>query len=237
MRPLPLFLSLFPLILLAAGCGTPRDDAYQWNQTGNRSYQKGAYAEALEAYRQAQVLRPELPHLNFNAGAALHQRGEYDRALRELRRAVSSQDLALSARTYYNLGNTLYRLGRVAEAIEEYKQALRIDPTDQDAKYNLEYALRQLQRPTPEEPREGSSQEGVAGQEQGEPDEPGELSAPSPQRSAEELLQRALVEAGEEMSLEEALRILDALRERERELRILLEGPPSGKRDPGIPDW
>ncbi|MCM1518426.1 MAG: BatD family protein [Pseudoflavonifractor sp.] len=39
----------------------------------------------------------------------------------------------------YNLGNAQYRLGQLGEAIVSYEQALRLDPTNEDARVNLEF--------------------------------------------------------------------------------------------------
>lgn len=44
-----------------------------------------------------------------------------------------------SSKLYYNLGNCYYRLGRNGEAIVAYERALRIDPTDKDARFNLDF--------------------------------------------------------------------------------------------------
>ena len=45
-----------------------------------------------------------------------------------------------SAAIYYNLGNTYYRLGRIAPAILNYERALLRDPGNEDIRYNLEFA-------------------------------------------------------------------------------------------------
>ncbi len=42
-----------------------------------------------------------------------------------------------NAEVYYNLGNTYYRLNRIALAVLNYERALRIDPSNKDAQDNL----------------------------------------------------------------------------------------------------
>ncbi len=49
-----------------------------------------------------------------------------------------------AAELHYNIGNSLFRLGKLPEAIEEYKKALKINPDDYDSKFNLEFALNQM---------------------------------------------------------------------------------------------
>ena len=44
-----------------------------------------------------------------------------------------------SADVYYNLGNTWYRRGKIAQSILAYERALRIEPTHSDARTNLQF--------------------------------------------------------------------------------------------------
>lgn len=45
-----------------------------------------------------------------------------------------------SAEVYFNLGNTYYKLGRVAPAIYNYEKGLLLNPNDKDIAINLSYA-------------------------------------------------------------------------------------------------
>lgn len=49
------------------------------------------------------------------------------------------QEEGPSAKLYYNLGNTYYRLGEMGNAILAYERALRLDPSDKDARNNLDF--------------------------------------------------------------------------------------------------
>jgi tetratricopeptide (TPR) repeat protein len=60
-------------------------------------------------------------------------------------RAIESGDPALASAAWYNLGNALYRRQQLEQSLEAYKQALRVNPNDADAKYNLERVLEQMQ--------------------------------------------------------------------------------------------
>lgn len=67
---------------------------------------------------------------------AEYAKGNYQQAV------VDYQDLlkvGKSSELYYNLGNSYYKLGNVTQSIIAYERALRIDPSDGDVKYNLEF--------------------------------------------------------------------------------------------------
>jgi len=50
-----------------------------------------------------------------------------------------------SKELYYNLGNAWFKAGQIAPAILNYERALRLDPSDSDVRYNLEFARAQTQ--------------------------------------------------------------------------------------------
>lgn len=62
---------------------------------------------------------------------------KFDEAASLYRKAMSVE--GVSAPLYYNLGNAEYRQGHLGQAILNYERALRIDPTMDDARQNLEF--------------------------------------------------------------------------------------------------
>ena len=89
----------------------------------------------LAAWTQAQAQSPaEL----FEAGNAAYEAEQYEEALTlydsVLNQAYRSADL------YYNLGNAHYKLGHIAPAILNYERALQLDPSHDDATFNLQLA-------------------------------------------------------------------------------------------------
>jgi tetratricopeptide (TPR) repeat protein len=75
----------------------------------------------------------------YNRGVRAAVAGHVDAALDHFRAVIAgSSSLALRAKAHYNLGNLLARAGRPREAIAMYRETLRLDPGDWDAKANLE---------------------------------------------------------------------------------------------------
>ena len=84
---------------------------------------------------QAQQSYPDsLWHSGVNAYTA----GDYASALQDWE-GVRATGL-MSKELYFNLGNAYFKTGEIAPAILWYERALRLDPSDADIRYNLDYA-------------------------------------------------------------------------------------------------
>lgn len=224
-------LAVLLLALVLGGC-SGGDPVRARNEAANRLFDAGQFEAALQAYHQLLRERPDLEQISVNAGNAQHRLQRYDRAVAETQRALPPTDAAIGAVTFYNLGNHLLALDQLESAYDAYRNALLLDPSDRDAKHNLELTLlllaqREMQQPGqgPGEGQEPGEQEGESSESaQGEPArgqaQPGgqEQGQPSPEQ-----VQRELAEAlrGIERSLtyEEALRILDLLRQQQQQQR------------------
>ena len=148
---------------LAAAAAAPGEIRAQAGRAetreGNRLYEEGRFAEAHEKYLEALLEAPDSPVIRFNDGNALYRGENYESALESFRAAVESGDPALAGAAWYNLGNTLYRQGALPESLEAFKQALRADPSDADAKHNLERVLEQMQEQEQQQQGEGENDE------------------------------------------------------------------------------
>ena len=71
-------------------------------------------------------------------GDSAYSQGDYDKAVAVYEAVLAGQ--GHSVELYYNLGNAYFRSNMIGKAILNYERALRLDPTDDDVKANLEYA-------------------------------------------------------------------------------------------------
>lgn len=62
---------------------------------------------------------------------------DYLEAIRLYKEAIARD--GSSAAIYYNLGNAYFRVDSLAKAIISYERALRLDPTDEDIRANLDF--------------------------------------------------------------------------------------------------
>jgi len=240
--------ALAPLALIAGLLPTAcASSVHSLNEDGNRFFAQGRYEQALESYQRARAERPDLFEFDYNIGNTLHRLGDYTRAVEETQRATAATDGDLAFRAYYSLGNHHFRLGQLQAAFDAYKQALILNPDDVDAKYNLELVARLLaEQPPPSSPSSGPPEETPPGEAtpppgegtggEGQPQEgqptPSPGAAPGEQAPAadpQQALADALAGIEGEFTIEEALRVLDILREQQRSQPEPAQQPGSGQ--------
>ncbi len=239
------------------------ESAEQRNRAGNKRYRESQYDEALTEYRSAQVLAPELRELAFNAGDALYRKGDLPNALREYAKAAAADDPLLAADAYYNAGNAQTDLGDLGPAVESYKDALRLSSDHEDAKYNLELALRMLEQQQQdqeqdqdqgEQDQDEQDQDDQEQQDQDEQDQQDQDEQEQQDRDEQEQDEQEQDEQDQDeqeqqdqdqqqpeqemaMSPEDAARLLDAIDQAERELQAELRAAQAKKRQKVEKDW
>lgn len=133
-----------PLLVALLSCSTSQRQVAR----GQQLYDQGKYLEAYEAYQT--VLRQQGgSDIRYNAGNALYRMKQYNEAAKTWRDALTGAPDQLRHDTYFNMGNAFVRAdedanalsGYLERAIDAYEEALRLNPADQDAKWNLEIAL------------------------------------------------------------------------------------------------
>ncbi len=158
--------ALLLLATLLGSCGPAAWDA----RRAERRYDAGDWAGAYQDFEKALASAPN-PAFAFGAGDALYRQKHYPAAAARWRGTLG--EARFRQRSSYNLGNAAVRSAEGAtdavkdslldEAVSAYEDALRLDPRDQDAKWNLEIALRRrAERPGGSSP--GRSRHGDYGQ-------------------------------------------------------------------------
>jgi Ca-activated chloride channel homolog len=242
---------LFILCLFIAGCGT---QTQRQNNSGNSAFYDEQYDVALRNYHTAQVNDPDKPVSYFNAASAYYQTGEYQQAIAALEQALTNAEGQIAVDSYYNLGNIYASLGEYGTAIEIYQQGLRLDPDDEDMRYNLEIALLRYIDPTPTAQQQQTKPENDQTDPEVTPtNNPGGFDGPTPTPPPQDIDPEATPETGAgqdgseqsstpvpqsqgQMNVEQAERILDQIQQDQQALREFSQ-EEGGEGDISEKDW
>jgi tetratricopeptide (TPR) repeat protein len=114
---------------------------------GNDFYRKQQWVKAELQYKRALEVSPANREAKFNLANTLlkqNRNAEAEKLLTELNN--EQNDPAFRSKVNYNSGVKLTTEKKLEESIEAYKQALRLDPNDQEARENLQKALLELKK-------------------------------------------------------------------------------------------
>jgi tetratricopeptide (TPR) repeat protein len=102
---------------------------------------RGDVDAAINEYQKIIELRPELPDAYSNLAVAQKRKGELDRALANLNRALALKPAFASALT--TRGGILAEQDKWVEARQDFEAALKLDRRDDGALYGLAQSMRE----------------------------------------------------------------------------------------------
>ena len=122
------------LVAMTASAQTDR----QYIREGNKQFRSGDYAKAEVSYRKAVEKNPKNPQAVYNLGNALMAQKKDSAAVQQFEQSarLETNPLRKSA-AYHNTGVICQTHKMYDEAIEAYKNALRLNPNDDETRYNL----------------------------------------------------------------------------------------------------
>jgi Ca-activated chloride channel homolog len=147
---------------------------------GNRYYNKQDYDQSLSNYEKALKKQPGNADAHFNQGDALYRKNDYEKAAASYDDVLQSKaDDKTRQTAYYNKGVAEIRQKKLEESIEAWKNALRLNPADSDARENLVKALlekkkqdQQQQQQNKKDQKENKSRQDKQKQDQNQQDQP-----------------------------------------------------------------
>lgn len=144
-------------------------DDYRLLHQGGKAFQNKDYDRAAALYLEALKRHPDHPRATFNLADTYLAKGD-GRAADSLFKLVTqlSKNKQEKAMAWHNLGyisqvsalqDKEARQHLLREAISRYKNALRLNPNDENTRYNLALCQKQLKdEQDPEQPKQDQSQ-------------------------------------------------------------------------------
>ena len=168
------------IVLLIAVCSSFAQNDTKLIYDGNDYYNSGKIMESTEYYRNALKENPHNPKAHFNLGNSLYK-GAFEirkskenfiqggkkvtpDSLASLVFEEAAQSFAQTAnsvsdkdtlhRAWHNIGNCYLQKKEYQNAVNAYKKSLKFNSKDEDTRYNLAYALKNL----PKDKKNGGGQ-------------------------------------------------------------------------------
>jgi tetratricopeptide (TPR) repeat protein len=199
---------------------------------GVDKYEEKKYTDAEVDFRKVVENSPKNFEANFNLGTSYYKQEKYEDAIKSFISSLESADNNENrAKVYHNIGNSLLKANKLEESVEAYKTALKFNPNDQDTKYNLSYALEMLKNKDKDknkqdkndQNKDNKDKQDQQNQDQQNKDQNKQDQQQNPQPKNEESKQDNTKQPQQpkeqKISKEEAQRILDALKNNEKDLQ------------------
>jgi len=214
---------------------------------GNTLYADSSYNDAEMQYRKSLEKDQDYFNASFNLADAVYKQERYEESSALfgalIDNAPTESDLS---KVYHNMGNSLVKEQKLDEAIDAYKNALRINPNDAETRHNLALCKKQKQEQEQQQEENKENKEDKEEQEENKEDKEGEKKEEQEkneqknenQKQKQEEQQNQKEEKKEEMSKEDAEKMLEAIQQQEKDLQEELQKKKvKGKRIKVLKDW
>ena len=146
------------LLLFLTNITTFAQNKRAFLRDGNNLYKDSLYNDAEMKYRKSLEKDQDYIKASFNMADAIYKQNRYDEssllfnALKD-----NTSDPEILSKIHHNLGNSLFKEQKFDQAINAYKDALRLNPADHETRHNL--ALAQQKENQQQEQKENQQQE------------------------------------------------------------------------------
>ncbi|MDQ3110561.1 MAG: tetratricopeptide repeat protein [Bacteroidota bacterium] len=191
-------------------------DGWKNTRKGNESFKKKDFGAAEKFYKEGAEKDTSHSTANYNLGNALYRQKKYEDAERAYASSTGGNNPDSLSKSWHNLGNAMLQQKKYQESINAYKQSLKLNPNDEQTRYNLAYAQSKLkaQQPPPKQGQNQKNQKQQQNQKQTQAQNSNQPKPPDKNQKAPPDQQES-----PSMSKNEAERMLDALKDQEKKTR------------------
>ena len=162
---------LFLMLLMPPVVSAQNSNARKETRKGNREYKAKHFDQAEVDYRRALHHDSTAYRAHYNLGNTLYRQKKYEEAAQHYGRALEHPDVDKKTRSriLHNRGNSNLKAGLAKEnraegmqqfqqAVNDYQEALKLNPKNDDTRYNLSYAKKLLQQAQQQQQQNGGGQ-------------------------------------------------------------------------------
>ena len=134
---------------------------------GNKLFRSGQFDKAEVAYRKAIEKNPRNPQAHYNLGNSLMAQKKDSAAVQSFQKSTELETSKIrKAMAFHNMGVVCQQHKMYGEAIEAYKNSLRLNPKDDATRYNLELCKRQQRNQKNQDKQDQNKQKDKNGNDQ-----------------------------------------------------------------------
>ena len=128
---------------------------------GNRQFKREQFEKSVDSYQRALQHDSTSFEAKYDLASALYRTERYDKAEKTLLSIVNDTTRTELERgeVAYNLGNTQFAQQKYKEALSSYRQAMRCNPNDEDAKFNYAFTKRLIQQQEQQQQNQDQNQD------------------------------------------------------------------------------
>lgn len=142
------------LILISGYSFSQSPEVEKAIQAGNDFYKQQQYGQAAAEYKKALAIEPGNSKAKFNLANTIAKQQKPDEAIKSFTEiSDNTKETDLKSKAFYNKGAVLSQQKKLEESIDAYKNALRQNPDDKEARENLQKALLELKKKNPPKPK------------------------------------------------------------------------------------
>jgi len=121
---------------------------------GNKSYKENNFDAAENEYRDALKNSDTNVTANYNLGNVLYRKNNTEEAVKSYDNAIANtKNNSVRQEAFYNKGVAYQKAKKLPECITAYKNALILNPNDEDARQNLQRALKEQEQQQKQQPQ------------------------------------------------------------------------------------
>ena len=127
---------------------------------GNRQFKREQFEKSVDSYQRALQYDSTSFEAKYDLASALYRTERYEKAEKTLLGIVNDTTRTELERgeVAYNLGNTQFAQQKYKEALSSYRQAMRCNPNDEDAKFNYAFTKRLIQQQEQQQQQQNQDQ-------------------------------------------------------------------------------
>lgn len=161
MRAKVKYLAIAALLLLCGEVSAQQMKERGLVRSGNRQFKREQFEKSVDSYQRALQHDSTCFEAKYDLASSLYRTERYEKAEKTLQAIVgdSTRTELERGEVAYNLGNAQFAQKKYKEALASYRQAMRCNPADEDAKFNYAFTKRLIQQQEQQQQQQQQNQD------------------------------------------------------------------------------